>query len=180
MNNVKGVAVYNYEQLGKEILYSLAMKKIVLHHESYMGTLDNEDFSERFGNQFVDIVQPTKFGDIDVIENLKNSVSCIIVTSKGPILEKEIGFLLSLDIPLIIYSKGYNKELLLNKINLNYEPMKYIGSKKNKEYHENSNGSVIPVFTIPILLSETIDIDQLSNHIEFIQDKEPGIYFNCY
>jgi len=112
----KSIMVYGVGKLGESIIRGLIDRNIKVFHESYNGPNDNEYIIDH-KNVLVDILNSSKLKNNIHNKELKNQVSYIVVTLTGEILEKEIDFLLSLDIPLIILSTKFDEKLVVQKAN---------------------------------------------------------------
>ena len=110
----KGVLVYGVGKLGESIIKGLIDRGIKLFHESYNGPNDKEYIID-YKNVIVDVLNSKKLKNNIFYHNLKEQVSFVIVTLTGDILEKEIDFLLSLEIPLIILSTKFDEESISKK-----------------------------------------------------------------
>jgi 4-hydroxy-tetrahydrodipicolinate reductase len=110
----KGVLVYGVGKLGESIIKGLIDRGIKLFHESYNGPNDKEYIIDH-KNVIVDVLNSKKLKNNIFHHNLKEQVSFVIVTLTGDILEKEIDFLLSLEIPLIILSTKFDEESISKK-----------------------------------------------------------------
>jgi 4-hydroxy-tetrahydrodipicolinate reductase len=110
----KSVLIYGFGKLGESILKGLIDLGIKVYHESYNGLSDTEKVFD-YKNVLVDINNSTKLKKQLYRTDLKYEVSYIIVTLTGDVLEKEIDFLLELEIPLIILSTKYDEELISSK-----------------------------------------------------------------
>ena len=111
---MKDIAIYGFGKLGEGILKGLIDRGISVYHDSYNGPNDNESIVD-YENIQVDILNSSKLKNSLYNKDLKNDVGYIIVTLVGSVLEKEIDFLLSLDIPLIILSTKYDEALISEK-----------------------------------------------------------------
>jgi dihydrodipicolinate reductase len=111
---MKKVMIYGVGKLGFSLLEGLSAKKIELYKYSYTG----DDFQEKefeFNGQKVLICSSNVLGIDERVTDIMENVSVIVVTLAGNVLEKEIDFLLTLDIPLIILSTQYDVEMVRQK-----------------------------------------------------------------
>jgi dihydrodipicolinate reductase len=111
---MKDVLLYGVGKLGESILKGLIDRDISVYHESYNGPNDKENVLD-YNGVIVDILNSSKLKNNIYNKELKEVVSYIVVTLVGSVLEKEIDFLLSLDIPLIILSTKYDEKGIKQK-----------------------------------------------------------------
>jgi len=110
----KKILVYGVGKLGESIIKGLIDRKIEVFCESYNGPSDNEYVIDH-KNVLVDILNSSKLKNNIYNKELKKEVSYIIVTLTGAVLEKEIDFLLSLGIPLVILSTKFDEKKISQK-----------------------------------------------------------------
>ncbi len=111
---MKSVLLYGFGKLGVSIVEGLIDRNIKVYHESYNGPNDTEYVFD-YNGVIVDIFNSTKLKNNIYKKDLKEVVSYIVVTLVGNVLEKEIDFLLSLDIPLVILSTKFDSESVKEK-----------------------------------------------------------------
>jgi len=110
----KRILVYGVGKLGDSIIKGLIDRDMKVFHESYNGPNDKEYIID-YKNVLVDILNSSKLKNNIYNKELKKQVSYIVVTLTGAVLEKEIDFLLSLDIPLVILSTKFDEKVISQK-----------------------------------------------------------------
>jgi len=117
----KGVMVYGHGKLGEAVLVGLDKLGVKLYQFAYNGPCD-DIMTNTYGKQIVTIVDSSELKNISeqgykkvLLQAIHRTVSHIIVTLPGKILEQDIDFLLRLGIPLIICSTGYNENIIRQK-----------------------------------------------------------------
>ena len=107
----KGVTIFGTGNLGLSLLKSLMDRDVPVSNKHF-----GIDESELLVNeQNMEIITSVNFDSSD-LELFREKVSCVIVTVTGAVLEKEIDFLLRLQVPLIIMSTKFDEELIKSKI----------------------------------------------------------------
>jgi dihydrodipicolinate reductase len=107
----KGVTIFGTGNLGLSLLKSLMDRDVPVSNKHF-----SIDESELLVNeQNMEIITSVNFDSSD-LELFREKVSCVIVTVTGAVLEKEIDFLLRLQVPLIIMSTKFDEELIKSKI----------------------------------------------------------------
>jgi len=107
----KGVTIFGTGNLGLSLLKSLMDRDVPVSNKHF-----GIDESELLVNeQNMEIITSVNFDSSD-LELFREKVSCVIVTVTGAMLEKEIDFLLRLQVPLIIMSTKFDEELIKSKI----------------------------------------------------------------
>ena len=133
------VAVYGCGRLGMEVLEGLALRGVPLYNFSYgieierevcnfngliyfyMHYYNTKTESKEYRFKFLSNIQVVDIVDSSILRNLDDKnclikyVNSIVVILTGDVLLKEIDFLLTLKIPLVICSIDYDKDLIRKK-----------------------------------------------------------------
>jgi len=184
----KKVLVYGVGKLGESIIKGLIDRGIEVFYESYNGPSDKEYVIDH-KNVLVDILNSSKLKNNIYNKELKKQVSYIVVTLTGEVLEKEIDFLLSLGIPLVILSTKFDEKVISQKaINANVKILMSqnmalgivdFWDRIQKIPNIPDNSSEIYLFAIESHQSSKADISGSAIKVlEYFKAKEVCVFFD--
>ncbi len=112
---MKKVMVYGAGNLGLSVLIGLANRGVELYRYAFTN-VSNLGKELTCNNQEVEILSCDDLRLAEIKYEVYEEVSYIIVTLTGDVLEKEIDFLLTFDIPLVILSTKYDVARVKGKV----------------------------------------------------------------